>query len=308
MRRIFNPAFSDRALKQQEPLFLKYVDKLVNLLRQSVADDPERPLDLVRMYNFTTFDLMGDLTFGESLHMLDNAEYDPWGSIIFSLVKIGGRMGLLHHYPFLRSIIRTFRPKDAAEKRNKHFQYCVDRVTKRLEKGRESEGIDLWTLVLRQKEEHGLTRDEMDSNASIFMVAGTETTATLLSGLTYLLLKNPEPMRRLVTEVRTAFATRADMSLEAIAALPYVNACVKEALRIYPPVATGFPRLTPADGSTICGYYVPPGVRRTFVVMTKTSHCMTDCGYRSLSRHRTGPCILLGSSSKIPILSSLSAG
>jgi hypothetical protein len=26
------------------------------------------------MYNFTTFDIMGDLTFGEPLHMLKNAE------------------------------------------------------------------------------------------------------------------------------------------------------------------------------------------------------------------------------------------
>jgi cytochrome P450 len=73
-RKIFTPAFSDRALKQQEPLFLKYTDQLVSKLKESINQDPDAKLDMVRMYNFTTFDIMGDLTFGEPLHMLKNAE------------------------------------------------------------------------------------------------------------------------------------------------------------------------------------------------------------------------------------------
>jgi hypothetical protein len=73
-RKIFTPAFSDRALKQQEPLFLKYTDQLVSKLKESIKQDPDAKLDMVRMYNFTTFDIMGDLTFGEPLHMLKNAE------------------------------------------------------------------------------------------------------------------------------------------------------------------------------------------------------------------------------------------
>jgi cytochrome P450 len=78
MRKIFTPAFSDRALKQQEPLFVKYADLLVARLREGIEDRPDKRFDMVKMYNFTTFDVMGDLTFGESLHMLDKTEYDPW--------------------------------------------------------------------------------------------------------------------------------------------------------------------------------------------------------------------------------------
>lgn len=77
MRKIFNPAFSDRALKQQEPLFVKYADLLVTKVKEGIDADPDRKWDMVRLYNFTTFDVMGDLTFGEPLHMLSNAEYDP---------------------------------------------------------------------------------------------------------------------------------------------------------------------------------------------------------------------------------------
>jgi cytochrome P450 len=73
-RKIFTPAFSDRALKQQEPLFMKYTDQLVSKLKEGIEDNPAKTIDMVRMFNFTTFDIMGDLTFGEPLHMLSNAE------------------------------------------------------------------------------------------------------------------------------------------------------------------------------------------------------------------------------------------
>lgn len=143
-------------------------------------------------------------------------------------------------------------------KRMEHFNHSVDRVTKRLEKGRVSEGVDLWDLVLGQTEGKGLTRAEMDANSSIFMVAGTETTATLLSGLTYYLLINPISMEKAVTEIRNAFASTDDMTMERLAALPYLGACIKEAFRLYPPVPLGMPRVTATNGSTIAGQLIPP--------------------------------------------------
>jgi cytochrome P450 len=100
----------------------------------------------------------------------------------------------------------------------------------------------------------------MDSNATTFMVAGTETTATLLTGLTYLLLTHPECHAKLVKEIRTTFQEEANINMEAIAKLPYLKACISEAFRLYPPVAVGLLHLTPSDGSTVCGHFVPPNV------------------------------------------------
>jgi cytochrome P450 len=257
-RKIFTPAFSERALAQQAPLFTKYVDQLVKRLKEGAK------FDLVRMYNFTTFDIMGDLTFGEPLHMLDNDMYDPWVDLIFQNVKRGVQLGLIYsHYPLIGEIIRALLRKKVDKVQHDHFDHCVQRVTKRLEKGRASKGVDLWDLVLRQEEEgkKGLERGEMDVNAGDFMVAGTETTATLLSGLTYLLLTHSQSMKKLVTEVRTAFTTSEAITMETIARLPYLNACIQEALRRYPPVPIGLPHITPPEGSTICGRFVPPNVR-----------------------------------------------
>jgi hypothetical protein len=231
---------------------------------------------------------MGDMTFGESLHMLDNAAYDPWVSIIFGSIKFSSRFRLLQYYPLMTRMLQSFLPKSFGQKRKDHFQHSVDRVTKRLEKGR-SEGKDLWDFALRQEEEKGLTRGEMDANASLFMIAGTETTATLLSGLTYILYKNPDKLQNLVKEVRSAFVSEEAMSMEAIAALPYLNACLKEGLRLYPPVPAGLPHVTPPNGSTICGEFIPPSVR-LIPPVALLGDALTIFPRQLLAR-RTSPCI-----------------
>lgn len=282
IRRIFSPAFSDRALVQQSPLFTKYADQLVCKLRESVNANA---IDLVRMCtldlctnacetttnflqlsldNFATFDVMADLTFGESLHLLENAEYNSWIQVIFKSIKRGTLMSIFFiYYPLAKLMLFALLGKQIATFRKEHHNYTVERVTKRLEKGRVSEGVDLWDLILQQKDKGkaGLTRPVMDMNGELFMLAGTETTATLLSGLTYLLLAHLESMAKLVEEIRTAFDSSDDIGMEVTAGLPYLNACIKEAFRHYPPVPIGLPHLTPAEGSTICGHYVPPNVR-----------------------------------------------
>jgi cytochrome P450 len=269
VRKIFTPAFSDRSLTQQEPLFIKYVDKLVQVLKAGIREsaDGSKTFDMVRLYSFTTFDIMADLTFGESLHMLDTNEYDPWVSTVFGAIKAGIRLNTINvHYPLAAKLINPILSAFFSKMRFELHETNVARVTKRLTTGRDAEGVDLWSLILEQegKGKKGLTREQMDSNATIFMAAGTETTATLLSGLTYLLLTHPANMEKLVEEIRGAFKEEGDITMESIAKLPYLKACINEAFRIYPPVAIGTPHLTPRDGSTICGHFVPHGVSRTF--------------------------------------------
>lgn len=55
-RKMFTPAFSDRALIEQSQLFTKYADQLVSVLKGGNANGGV--FDMVRMYNFTTFDVM----------------------------------------------------------------------------------------------------------------------------------------------------------------------------------------------------------------------------------------------------------
>lgn len=93
-----------------------------------------------------------------------------------------------------------------------------------------------------------MSLDELEANSSILIIAGSETTATVLAGVTYLLLKNPDKMKKLVEEVRTMFASEEEIDLTSVNRLTYMLACLDEALRMYPPVPTGLPREVPKGG------------------------------------------------------------
>lgn len=258
-RRIFTNAFSDRALKLQEPLFLTYVDKLVNNLCKAIAQDPNRKFNLVRLLNYTTFDIMGDLTFGEPLGMLDNDSYHPWVAAMIAGFHFGTYLHCIRRIPGLQKMLQYLIPASIEEKRRLHNEFSVLRVDRRLEK--QDARPDIWGLVLsKEGEPGGLSKAEMYANANIFMIGGTETTATLLSGLTYHLLRNPDKMHTLQAELRSSFMTEDDITIEGLMAQKYLHACIEEGLRMYPPVSNGLPRVVPPEGAFIDGRDVPAGV------------------------------------------------
>lgn len=100
----------------------------------------------------------------------------------------------------------------------------------------------------------------MISHATVFIGAGSETTAGVLTAVTSFLLENPDKLERLQQEVRSAFTSQAEISLDAVnSRLPYLIACTEEALRLYP--QTGVPSLRiSGNNDIICGISVPPKV------------------------------------------------
>jgi cytochrome P450 len=79
-RRLFAHALSEKALRAQEPLIRHYVDLLVEGLDKQVKSSNHGVVDMVKWYNYTTFDIMGDLSFGESFHCLEESAYHSWVS------------------------------------------------------------------------------------------------------------------------------------------------------------------------------------------------------------------------------------
>lgn len=79
--------------------------------------------------------------------------------------------------------------------------------------------------------------------------------------MTFLLLTNPAAMAKLTAEIRGAFKSESDIDFASVSTLPYLLACLDEALRMYPPVPAGLPRVVPKGGASIAGHYVPEKVR-----------------------------------------------
>lgn len=105
-----------------------------------------------------------------------------------------------------------------------------------------------------------MSREELINTSELLIIAGSETTATLLSGLTYFLLKTPHTYAKVQEEVRSAFKSAEEITLTSTGQLPYLQACLEEALRMYPPVPIALPRRTKPEGAMISGHFVPGNV------------------------------------------------
>lgn len=219
----------------------------------------------VNVVHSTTFDIMADFTFAEPLHMLDNSEYVSWVKTIFGGIKFGTRLRAIRMLGIIsRSAlekIRSYVPS-LRKKSMQHLKYITDRIDRRLAKT--PDRPDLWSRILEKggdprSTDAGLSLQEHYSIASLFMVAGTETTATALSGTMYYLLKNPEYMIKLQHELRSAFSSIDDMHLDSLARVPFLEAVLKEGIRMYPPVPIGLPRVSPPGGMTVGEHFVPEG-------------------------------------------------
>lgn len=254
LRRQLAHGFSDRSMREQQPIIIDYVNLLIRQLHQRCGGGQKR-LDAVAWYNYTTFDVIGDLAFGEPFGSLQSGEYHPWIAMIFQSIKLGTLFQSAGFFPWIKSALMKSIPKSRMRTREEHLKLTNEKLLKRMDLG--SERNDLIEGLLRKKDDLNLDLGKLRMNASFLIIAGSETTATLLSGATYLLTTNPEALRRLTEEVRSTFKTEEEIDFTSVSSLQYMLACLDEALRIYPPAPLGLPRQTPKGGATIAGHHVP---------------------------------------------------
>lgn len=276
-RRLLSHAFSTQGLREQEPRITGYADKLMDGL--AAASKTESSLDILSWFNWTTFDVIGDLAFGESFNCLDRTQTHPWIHDLFGNLKFGAVAVALRDYGLMR-LMNYLTPRKLVEARKENFQYVSEMVERRVELG-EDRG-DFFDHVLKQPGEKGkyhyqphrfliaspgMTLSEMKANASNIVIAGSETTATALSGLIHVLLTNPTVHSHVTNEVRSAFASRSEMTIASTSptTLPYLHASLTECLRIYSPVPTAAPRIVPRPGETVEGIWLPGGTTIHFM-------------------------------------------
>ncbi|MCA9972407.1 MAG: cytochrome P450 [Anaerolineales bacterium] len=117
---------------------------------------------------------------------------------------------------------------------------------------RQAEGVDhgdLLSMLLSVRDEAGRPMPEaqlLDECVTLF-VAGHETTAAALTWTWHLLTQHPDVLQRLAAEVDAALGGM-PVTFERLAAMPLLEAAIKETLRLYPP-AFGFGRTVMAPFS-----------------------------------------------------------
>ena len=115
------------------------------------------------------------------------------------------------------------------------------------------------SYILKHNDEKGMTREEIMSTSGVLIVAGSETSATLLSGTVYYLLANPTWLDRLRKEIDEAFQTESEISFGPLGQLKILNAVLTETFRLYPPLPIILPRAAFDRDVVVCGKVIPKG-------------------------------------------------
>ena len=271
IRKLLQDTFSAQALRDREHILQTYVSLLIGKLREKAKTDTDTArqdynegstiVNIVKWYSFTTFDITGELSLSESFGCLENEIYDPWIAMIFSHLKASSLAIGFRFYSPLDKILVSCLPKHLLQEKDRFLRLAKDKVRRRMARDHPtSKHGDFMSTALIDTANDRMSIDEIDGTFTTLIVAGSETTATSLSGVTNYLCKNPRVLRQLVKEVREAFEYESDIKLSALSRLPYLTAVLHEGLRMCPPVPCGLTRIVPSCGAWIGGYWVPGGV------------------------------------------------
>ncbi|KAK4185706.1 cytochrome P450 [Podospora australis] len=269
LRKALSHGFSERALRSQESRISDFINLLVSKLSAKAAKGEK--VDMVDWYTWTTFDLTADLVFALSFGCLEKEEDHLFVKLNNEGLAASGVLGALYYLGIVDKLVDVVMAQ--LMKLATDFSEEMRRLLRhRLEE--EGEKEDLFEGLVMRRDEWNLGIPELESNATVLVIAGADTTATQLSGVTYLLLTNPVCLAKVQKEVREAYSSPEEITLSTIDRLPYLVACMSEALRRYPPVTSNLVREVPGSGSTIAGKFIPPGT-------------MVECQHWSMNHSRT---------------------
>jgi cytochrome P450 len=139
---------------------------------------------------------------------------------------------------------------------------CREGVKRRVQLRDSVTHIDFFSFLLTEKDDPPKNKAELSHLGSAnlqFMFAGFQSMSDWYYSTIVFLLQNRRVYDILLAEIRGAFKSYADITYENLAGLQYLNACLEESLRLFPPLDTGLARLSP--GATVDGVWVPKGVR-----------------------------------------------
>lgn len=281
-RRLVSNIYSLDQLKKMEP----YIDSTLTLFLERLNEVGSKgAIDMgkwAQMFAFGRYlcsdneklanefsDVIGEVTFSRRFGFLsagkDDGSFSAIDSALLSAAWIGQTPWLywLHDYfmPYIGNYL-------GVNNRNGSLrQFAARECDER--KGRGSDRRDILSALIDVKEQKP---EEFDDNGVLSMAAsnifaGSDTTGISIGAVLYNLCKNPGCKEKLLKEIREAIQEEGldpseNMPFKTGHAMPYLQACIYEALRMHPAVGMSLPRVVPPEGFEIDGHLIPAGVRQ----------------------------------------------
>ncbi|KAK3347287.1 cytochrome P450 [Lasiosphaeria hispida] len=253
--------YSGREVEGLEKRIDEDVAALVNLVERKYlsTDTDYRPLDFGRKAQYFTLDVISHIAFGDPFGCLatdsDMYEYiktteDNLPAII--MVSVLPRLSKALQSPILKSLLPS--DKDPIGL-GKIMGIAKQVVGERFGANKKVQPDMLGSFIA-----HGLTQSEAESETLVQILAGSDTTATAMRATMLHILTNPRVYSKLLAEIIDKAPSSPIRDAEA-RQMPYLQAVIKEGLRIFPPVTGLMSKNVPEGGDSFNGSLIPEGTK-----------------------------------------------
>lgn len=258
VRKSVGRAFTTNSLLDYEDSIEATGNELVRVL------SGKNQVDIGEWLQYFAMDMLIRIAFSDSLGLLDRGEdidgtlaavmarFDHWGrwgaipSVDYGLNK--SRLATALRGVEDSPLARVAQAKLEARKNSADKLSYKDLCSKFLE------GQSKYPQLVRQDEILGIIMSTIG--------AGADTTASTLTYTLYFLSKHPTAKQRLNQEITENLVTgklsRTPKWAE-VSKMPYLDAVLKESMRLIPIASWGLDRVVPPTGTTIAGVFIPGG-------------------------------------------------
>ncbi|TGZ78177.1 cytochrome P450 [Ascodesmis nigricans] len=278
LKRLLGPSLSHRSVMGVEATVRRYVEVLVGGCGRLGAE--EEGVEVTEVYTEFAFDLVADLVFGRRFESLETGKRHFWIKMLLENVRFMILLNALNKLfgISLRRIAATlpkFLLRDYYKTINFTTEVTQERITALSTPSPTPPRADLLTALLPSLLTASFPLPRVADNVQALVIGGTDTLSLFFSACTYFLCQYPSTQSRLLAELRAEFKSAVEITGERLEGegCRYLNAVIRETMRVLPPVALPLPRVSP--GETVDGVWVPEGTE----VSTSFYAAATDDGH-----------------------------
>ncbi|KAM5376429.1 hypothetical protein ACJZ2D_005483 [Fusarium nematophilum] len=249
-RKAWDKAFNAKALRDYEPRVVQHAGLLLDQIEKTQG----QPFNATQWIRFYTFDIMGDLAFGQGFGMLRDGVAHWYLTLAHTNMAFIGAFG---HLVWLFPIFKATPGLNSA-----HIQFqkwLAAHVEERRRNKPAVSDVFAWILEDYDAIEQPTKQEQLNlyADANLISVAGSDTTAATMTNLFYYLALNPGVCRELQEEIDEYKEEHQTSDHASLAQLKFLQACIDETLRLHPVVPSGLQRMTPPEGIQIDDTFIP---------------------------------------------------